>query len=361
MDQAQAKAQPEDTRPSIVKMQIHTGMLESLGINMYTSIGKSLVEFIANGFDAEAETVNVSIPFDEIEKARADLREQAKKEAKAGERDEFKTIYEPLPEAIEITVEDDGHGMTVQELEDKFLIVNRNRRKTEGDKSENGLRTVMGRKGLGKLAGFGVAEQVIVRTKRKNEDYATTITMDFNEIKQCETAGDVEFKTEYEDGLDPKESGTKITLRKLRCDSLRHKEGSIETTLSKNFYITGDDFKILLNGEEVKEPDVDYEFIYPPENERDANGFATADVKVHEGFDYPILYAVKFRARGDNSDGRERGHLPAYLRGARVYCNQRLAAGPNRRRGRKSHRSCRCFRPRRNRSYRNKQIGTKDG
>lgn len=328
---AVAAVEPESARPSSVKMSIHTGMLESLGINMYTSIGKSLVEFIANGFDAEASTVKLSIPFDDIEKARGELREQAKKEVENGKREDFTKIYETLPENIEIVIEDNGHGMTVEQLENKFLIVNRNRRKAEkSDKSENGLRTVMGRKGLGKLAGFGVAEQVIVRTKRKGETHSTTIAMDFDEIKKCEDIGDVTFETQYENGLNADSQGTKITLRKLRCDSLKSKEESIAETLSKNFYVTGDDFKISLNGGEIKDPEIDYEFVYPPADQLDEKGFGKHDVKVYEGFDYPILYNVRFRARAKEgmNDGKVRGHLPAHMRGARVYCNQRLAAGP---------------------------------
>jgi hypothetical protein len=317
-------------RPSSVKMSIHTGMLESLGINMYTSIAKSLVEFIANGFDAEASTVTLFIPFDKIEAARSSMREQAKKEVEDGKRDEFKKIYETLPEDIEIVIEDNGHGMSVEQLEGKFLIVNRNRRKAEkSDKSENGLRTVMGRKGLGKLAGFGVAEQVIVRTKRKGETYATTITMDFEEIRKCEEIGNVVFKTLYENNLDSGSQGTKITLKKLRCDSLKSKEENISEVLSKNFYITGDDFKIILNKKEIEDPDIDYEFTYPSAEQQNTDGLATYNVQVYPGFEYPILYNVKFRARAsDVNDGKVRGSLPAYMRGARVYCNKRLAAGP---------------------------------
>ena len=71
---------------------------------------------------------------------------------------------------------------------------------------------------------------------------------------------------------------------------------------------------------------VKYEFCYPPEEERIHDGFAEADVKVADDFDYPIHYIVKFRAR--TQDTGVRSNLSAKDRGARVYCNQRLAAGP---------------------------------
>ncbi len=309
--------------PTEVGMKIQTGMLESLGINMYTSIGKSLVEFVANSFDAEANRVDITIPFDEIAKAREEVRRCAIAEGRR------KHVYDTLPENLEIVISDDGHGMTVDDLENKFLKINRNRRvETKSDKSENGIRSVMGRKGLGKLAGFGVAERVFVRTKRAGETHATNICMDYAEIETKDHIGEVKFPTEYEYDLDPDEKGTTITLQKLRCDSFKQGEDSIEATLSRNFYITGEDFATYLNDVEIEDLDVDYEFIYPPEDQRDDEGLAEATVQVYEGFDYPIRYAVKFRARGKSSDGKTRGHLAAAHRGARVYCNQRLAAGP---------------------------------
>lgn len=318
----EAELDNDGAMPTEVGMIIQTGMLESLGINMYNSIGKSLVEFVANSFDAEANRVDINIPFEEIAEARSEVRERAIKEGK-------KQVYDSLPEGLEIVINDDGHGMTVYDLENKFLKINRNRREETGsDRSENGKRSVMGRKGLGKLAGFGVAGRVLVRTKRAGETHATKICMDYDEIATKDDIADVKFPTAYEHDLDIEEQGTKITLQKLRCDSFKQGENSIEATLARNFYITGDDFLAYLNDEEVKDPDVDYEFIYPPEDQRDEKGLAEATVEVHEGFDYPIKYAVKFRARGKSGDGKIRGHLPAAYRGARVYCNQRLAAGP---------------------------------
>lgn len=141
-----------------VKMKIHIGMLEALGVNMYTSVGQGLVEFVANGHDADASNVDVVVPFDNIESARKTIRDKAKEDG----RNMREGIYDPLPDDLTITIADNGHGMTVDEIEDKFLALSRNRRKEDSGKSESGNRKVMGRKGLGKLAGFGVAEQVIV-------------------------------------------------------------------------------------------------------------------------------------------------------------------------------------------------------
>lgn len=312
-------------RKSQLKMSIHVGMLESLGVNMYTSIGQSLIEFIANGFDADATKVFVQVPFSNIENERKKIRAKAKSDG----LDLKQGVYDPLPETVEISVSDDGHGMTVEEMEDKFLVLSRNRRKAEdGEKSESGHRTVMGRKGLGKLAGFGAAQKVIIRTKRKGETYATTIEMDFEKISAQEQLGNIKFTPSYEEGLPEGEKGTKITLQHLRCDSIKATEKTLYKTLVKNFSHFGDGFDVYLGTQLIKPPKVDYEFIYPEEEKRTNNGLAEFEISVEDEFIFPVLGSVSFRRKGDSDEEFERGHLPATERGARIYCNGRLAAGP---------------------------------
>lgn len=48
-------------KPKHFTTTIQGGMLEALGINMYTTLGKCLVEFVANAYDADA-TVKFLFP-----------------------------------------------------------------------------------------------------------------------------------------------------------------------------------------------------------------------------------------------------------------------------------------------------------
>lgn len=352
---------PVDHKPATLTLGIDTGMLESLGLNMYTSVGKSLVEFVANGYDADASNVAISIPFDEIDKARAELRKKAKEEVKAGTRDKFTVLEDPLPDEIKITITDDGHGMHGDEVQEKYLMVNRNRREKEGDKSESGKRLVMGRKGLGKLAGFGTAERITIRTKRPGETYATEFSMDFAEIKKIGRAEKVSFKPNYIEGQPASDRGTTVTFSRLRCDAIKAKEPTIRNTLAQNFYILGEAFSIKMNGTLVEPEPAEYEFKFPEDKDLDGAEFGTAMVEVADVVSFPIRYRVMFRARRkeeepapqpdgkgaadpvpappapasepakaeDDADVKKRGSLPARLRGARIYCNKRLAAGPS--------------------------------
>jgi len=349
-------------KPAALTLGIDTGMLESLGLNMYTSVGKSLVEFVANGYDADASEVSISVPFEEIDKARAALREKAKTDVKDGKRDKFTVLEDPLPEDIKIVISDNGHGMHGDEVQNKYLMVNRNRREKEGNKSESGKRCVMGRKGLGKLAGFGTAERITIRTKRAGEKYATEFAMDFAEIKKAERADQVRFTPTYFDNQPEAERGTVITLSRLRCDAIKAKEQTIRSTLAQNFAILGEAFSIRMNGTLVEQEPVEYEFKYPEDKDLGGAEFGTAMVEIPDVISFPITYRVMFRARKneeepaapkekppsvdasdpaaptadtteakhlEKEESKRRGSLPARLRGARIYCNKRLAAGPS--------------------------------
>jgi hypothetical protein len=313
-------------------MDIASGMLESLGLNMYTSIGKSLSEFVANAYDADATKVEIDIPFAQIDAERTLLRDRAKEEVQKGTRDKFTVLVDPLPETVKITVTDNGHGMLPTEIRDKLLVISRNRRK-DSPVSENGTRHVMGRKGLGKLAGFGTAQRITVWSKRESETFATEFTMDYDLIENNDRVSDSSFQATYHDGMDEQTHGTTITLRGLRCDSLKASEETIRGVLAQNFALLGQAFEVRLNSEPVVEPPAEYEFIYPPAEQCDNDGFGTQVVTVNEMLDFPIRFQVRFRAR-DTDDAlpdaplQARGSLPASRRGARIYCNGRLAAGP---------------------------------
>lgn len=325
-----------DERLPAFKMAIATGMLESLGLNMYTSIGKSLSEFVANAYDADAQSVEISIPFDRIDIARTKLRAQAKAEVSEGLRDKFTVLVDPLPEDIQITIRDNGHGMLPVEIRDNFLIVSRNRRKTS-PKTESGNRFAMGRKGLGKLAGFGTAEKITIESKREGRTFETSFTMDYAEIETAQRVDESSFAATYKEPVSPEIHGTRIVLSALRCDSLKASEDTVRDILAQNFAMLGETFTVTLNNKVVTEPEAEYEFLYPPAEERDAAGMGTYNVVVNDMLNFDIKYVVRFRARdtdgeepkiGSNGQPLKRGNLPANMRGARIYCNKRLAAGP---------------------------------
>lgn len=351
-----AGAAGADGRPTQMQMAIQSGILKSLGINLYTNLGKVLAEFIANAYDGDATRVLVTIPEERIvaerarAKAEADAAEaaaaaalEAAAEASSGEdgavpeADEaapslpavlnLDALFQTLPTDIQVVIEDDGHGMTWEEVEKKFLPLNRSRRANEDGKevelTSPGGRYVMGRKGVGKLAGFGAALTVELWTKRRGETSATVITLVDEELNHAKAIHNVRVPVRYEDELDPELHGTRITLSRLKADATRDSLDKIKRVITKSFHaIRPEDFSIEINGDQLRFELPEYEFIFPPHltREKIAGGERQeASVTVPGIGKLSFSYYVGFLSRSHGS-GADRG--------ATIYCNNRLAAGP---------------------------------
>lgn len=116
--------------------------IEKLGIKLYDKVAAVLSELIANCYDADAEHVTIVLPLDTY---------LAKK---SGDQVE--------DQGFEITIEDDGHGMAAADVNQHYLPVGINRRTSRGQLSLEKDRRVMGRKGIGKLAPFGICREIEV-------------------------------------------------------------------------------------------------------------------------------------------------------------------------------------------------------
>lgn len=338
-------SQPMPPGPTEMRMIVQSGMLQTLGINLYTSIGKVLVEFIANAYDSDATKIDVTLPFEKIAEEREKLRKELKEKrddakassqvadgssAPAASSDGISAVFEMLnhvlPADIHIVLSDDGHGMDTNEVETKFLPLNRNRRlePKPDPMTESGRRFAMGRKGLGKLAGFGVARKVEVWTKRRGQTHATVITMDDKDIADAKDVSDIKIPVAYEQGLGPDEHGTRITFSVLKSDAFREQRQTIEKSIRSSFNaIRSEDFAIRINGEVLEPVIPDYEFLYPDDLTLDGvkrGELAEDSVQIEDLGELKFRYYVGFRKRKE--------HLAAKERGARIYCNNRLAAGP---------------------------------
>ena len=131
-------------------MSFAGSLVKHLGLQMYSGAVPALAELVSNAWDADAEHVWLTVPLDEA-----------------------------ITASTEISVQDDGEGMTFEDVRDKYLLLGRNRRATEGDHTDGG-RPALGRKGIGKLAGFGIAKIVEVWTVR--DGHLTAFEMDYDKI-----------------------------------------------------------------------------------------------------------------------------------------------------------------------------------
>ena len=124
------------------KMTISRMTVDKLGVKLYDRVSAVIAELVANGYDADAEVVTIEAPMGTYLATRS--QGQVKD---AG---------------YTIVVNDDGCGMTPEVINSFYLKVGGERRTDpiRGDKSARLARSVMGRKGVGKLAPFGICNKI---------------------------------------------------------------------------------------------------------------------------------------------------------------------------------------------------------
>ena len=121
-------------------------VLDHLGINLYSNMAAVMTEAVANAWDADAKEVTIVID----------------------------------PDQKWIEIRDDGIGMSIEDMNNKYLRVGYRRRDED---SENGRKTkkgrpVMGRKGLGKLSLFSIAETIEVQSAKDGKSHGLRMTVD---------------------------------------------------------------------------------------------------------------------------------------------------------------------------------------
>lgn len=307
-------------------------VLVDLGVNLYTSIEKALVEFVANAHDADSPEIDISFDSLAIEHATEQLKADFKMEKKRSGPAYIEPLEErTLPEKIQIVIEDKGCGMTRQDLEKKFLVIGRRRREEKGasQRTPKG-RIIMGRKGLGKLAGFGIAHTIEVISKVKDESHATKITLDLDRLLKTEHDTAAERATrqiEVEkllDGAGLAPEGTRIILKRLVHEAVSGDLlDNLKEALADNFYgIRSEDFSMKLNGEIVSTARSDFAFAYP-EPERPLDDLVESTLEVDPETQTKITFQYRIRFTPPTQQ------LKAKARGFRVYAHNRLASAPD--------------------------------
>lgn len=125
-------------------MRISRLTVDKLGVKLYDKVSAVIAELIANAYDADASNVEVHAPMGQFLATR--------------------TGGAVVDKGFDIQVIDDGIGMTPQQVQDFFLVVGAERRNDpdRGSLSPRFNRKVMGRKGVGKLAPFGICKTIEV-------------------------------------------------------------------------------------------------------------------------------------------------------------------------------------------------------
>lgn len=244
------------------RLTIDLTALRHLGIGLYSNIPAVLSEVVANAWDADASKVEITID----------------------------------PAGKKIVISDDGCGMTKEEANARYLKIGYDKRRTEGTASPEG-RPFMGRKGIGKLSLFSIADVVEVHSVKrhgKSRVEKSGFVMDARKIEEAINAGGHEYlpRPVSEDCIRIAR-GTTITLRQLKS-STKMAAPFLRRRLARRFSVIGPQhgFSVSVNGEPIGVGDRAYfgkvQYLWCIGKESKKYVDACANAKKHETLDGTI-------------------------------------------------------------------------
>lgn len=215
------------------------GIVRHLGLQNYKGAVPALAELIANAWDADSEKVVITIP--------------CGRNFRPGD---------------EIRVRDFGSGMTWEDCDNKYLVIGRNRREEEKTDVTSGGRPLMAHKGLGKLAGFGIAKILEVRTISNGK--LTHFRMSFSDLDKLKQGDPYPPEMIADEKPVKEEEGTEIILKDLTLQQAVN-EKQYRDSMSRRFSIYSNKFKVYINNKLIKRRDIKTEFRFPEETNEEVN------------------------------------------------------------------------------------------
>lgn len=229
------------------EMKISRTIIEKLGVKLYDKVSAVLAELVANSYDADAKVVNVYAPMNKFLARKED-----------GEVNDL---------GDEIVISDNGSGMTPKELQKYYLIVGGERRDDErGGVSPIFERKVMGRKGVGKLAPFGICKKIEIissggeKTRGKDKDGNDAEGFMTSHIILDSTAIIAHTEEPYHPNVGPlderisPETGTTIKLKDFSISRRKVSEiDTLERQLAQRFGIKSENWSIKLINSQLDE------------------------------------------------------------------------------------------------------------
>lgn len=208
-----------------LKFTVATRMLDHIGVSMYSKYPKAIGELVVNGYDADANYVCVNI--------------------------------QPMKDII--VIEDNGEGMSEKDIREAYMFLG------SGQKRATSRTTVyhrlpIGNKGIGKLAGFGIARRIEVKTVKNEKSFEFCIDRD--ELERSERMGKLKEAILDRASMELKErdvkgqtSGTTITLKKLRPECGRIDIHKVIAHIAEELPL-GKDFKVIVNKHPCEPKDI---------------------------------------------------------------------------------------------------------
>ena len=196
-------------------MKMDMNVLNHLGLNLYSNTSAVISEVVANSWDADATNVAITLSEDCI------------------------------------VIHDDGSGMNLTDINEKYLCVGHQKRIEKAVTSKY-HRSVMGRKGIGKLSLFSIANDITILTQKDGEKNAFRMTSQSltNAINTNGTYNPEELPIEM---IEFEGNGTTIILKDLKKSRTTALSTHLKKRIARRFSVisTNDNFNVSVNGEPI--------------------------------------------------------------------------------------------------------------
>lgn len=176
-----------------LKWRFDASTFKLLGRGLITDRITAIYELVKNCYDANATTVHL----------------------------EFHNVDKRSPYS-RIIIRDNGLGMSLKDITDKWLVVGTSSKRTNNFSPEPYRRRYIGEKGVGRFATDKLGEHLIIKTKQIKDENILHVTINWNEYDRIANAQQVLFtdlENEYKyignDGTFPEAHGTELCITML--------------------------------------------------------------------------------------------------------------------------------------------------
>lgn len=198
-----------------LEMNVQMTIIDNLGIKMYSNIEAVIGELISNAYDADATKVDIYIP------------------------------ESPFSNSSIIEISDNGTGINIKEINATYLNLGRNRRNDPSTAiTPKFNRKVMGRKGIGKLSAFGIADTIEIITTKDGVE--TTFILNLEDIRNTP------MSQKYKPKFSSKDVSLELTGTVVRLKDLSRKRGislpQLRSKIARRFACIDSNFTLNING-----------------------------------------------------------------------------------------------------------------
>lgn len=268
----------ENNSPSVLHFKFDVSTFRLLGRELITDRITALFELVKNSYDANAEKVEITF-----------------------------VALNPLSERSRIIIEDNGLGMTFEDIRDKWMVIGTSSKRRGKMSPAPFNRIVVGKKGVGRFAVDKLGSKLVMRTKKKGSPIWHCLETDWTKYSEEE---DRQLKLNFEEAKEKQKLFTDIDNKYWTELGETEKQGTVlEISSLNDVWVEKDVIRAYRELSKIVRPTLDVK--YPFNIRFHVPEYKDYDGKYVESFAYTkatLSYTLNYRF-----DEREQKYYQEYL------------------------------------------------